>query len=65
MSKLSKLKLVSNISQMSDEEMKFVVGGSGSGNCQKKACSKNSDCSGYCANISSPGIAGCIGSYCM
>jgi natural product precursor len=50
---------------LSEKELKNVMGGSGSASCSKKACKSSSDCSGYCANIHSPGIAGCIGLYCM
>jgi hypothetical protein len=48
-------------------KMKIIVGGEygSSGGCQKKACKTSSDCSGYCTNIHSPGINGCIGQYCM
>lgn len=69
MKKLGKIKL-HDVTVLNDNEMKFIVGGSGVGesgiaSCNKKACKTQSDCAGYCADIKSPGIAGCIGLYCM
>lgn len=65
MEKLKKLKLGNNITQLSESEMKAMIGGNTSGPCKKTACSGQGDCSGYCADIAYPGIGGCIGSYCM
>jgi natural product precursor len=62
---MKKIRLKEIAEVLSDNELKNVVGGSSSSGCTKKACKTSSDCSGFCANIHSPGIAGCIGLYCM
>ncbi len=60
MEKLRKLKL-SSVENLTDDELKFILGGNGSGlnpsMCRNKSCTRGSDCSSNtCASTVCDGV---------